>query len=61
MWRVRGRCANWVLVGKPKGNIPLGRLKREWEDNITLDLRKWDEGACIGLSWLRIGAGGGLL
>jgi hypothetical protein len=48
-------------VGKPEGKIPLGRLRREWEDNIKLDLQKWDGGAWTGLIWLRIGAGGGLL
>jgi hypothetical protein len=31
------------------------------EDNIELDLQKWDWGACTGLIWLRIAAGGGLL
>ena len=56
-----GRCANRVLVGKPEGKIPLGRLKREWEDNIKLDLQKWDGGAWTGLIWFRIGAGGKIL
>ena len=27
-----------VLVGKPDGNIPLGRARRRWEDNIKMDL-----------------------
>jgi hypothetical protein len=27
-----------VLVGKPEGNIPLGRPRRRWEDNIRMDL-----------------------
>jgi hypothetical protein len=27
-----------VLVGKPEGNRPLGRLRRRWEDGIRLDL-----------------------
>jgi hypothetical protein len=48
-------------VGKPEGKIPLGRLKRELEDNIKLYLQKWDRGAWTGLIWLRIGAGGGFL
>jgi hypothetical protein len=26
-----------VLVGKPEGKSPLGRLRRSWEDNIKLD------------------------
>jgi hypothetical protein len=29
-----------VLVGKPKGNTPLGRRKRRWEDGIRMDLRE---------------------
>jgi hypothetical protein len=33
-----------------------------WEDNIKMDLKKVGcEGAWTGLSWLRIGTGGGLL
>jgi hypothetical protein len=27
------------LVGKPKGNKPLGRPRRRWEDSIKIDLR----------------------
>jgi hypothetical protein len=27
-----------VLVGKPDGNRPLGRLRRRWENNIKADL-----------------------
>jgi hypothetical protein len=44
-------------VGKPEGKIALGRLKREWDDNIKLELKKWDGGEWTGLIWLRIGAG----
>jgi hypothetical protein len=29
-----------VLVGKPEGRRPLGRLGRKWEDNIKIDLQK---------------------
>jgi len=29
-------------VGKPEGKRPLERLKRRWEDNIKMDLWKWD-------------------
>jgi hypothetical protein len=29
-----------VLVGKPEGKRPLGRPRRRWEDNITMDLRE---------------------
>ena len=27
-----------VLVGKPEGKTPLGRLRRRWVDNIRMDL-----------------------
>jgi hypothetical protein len=27
-------------VGKPEGKRPLGRLRRRWEDNIRMALRK---------------------
>ena len=29
-----------VLVGKPEGNRPLGRLRRRWEDNMKMDLQE---------------------
>jgi len=48
-----------VLVGKSEGKRPLGRPRCRWEDNITLNLQKlrvW-----TGSSWLRTGAGDGLL
>jgi hypothetical protein len=45
-----------VLVGKPEGRKPLGRLRHRWEDNIKMDL--WDVGVWTGLGWLRIGTGG---
>jgi hypothetical protein len=49
-----------VLVGKPEGKRPLERLRHRWEDGIRMDFREicWGGG---GSSWLRIGAGGGLL
>jgi len=40
------RCVFRVLVGKPEGKRPLGKLRRRWEDNIKLDLR---EVGCGGL------------
>jgi hypothetical protein len=55
----RGACR--VLVGRPEGRRPLGRYKRRWEDNIDMDLQEVGSGAWIGLLWLRIGTGGGLL
>ena len=29
-----------VLVGKQEENIPFGRPKRRWEDNVKMDLHK---------------------
>jgi hypothetical protein len=53
-WRMRwrGHVANMgegrnmyrVLVGKPKGRSPLGRLRHRWEDGIRMDLREIDWG-----------------
>jgi hypothetical protein len=42
-----GRGVYRVLVGRPVGKRPLGRLRRRWEDNIKMDLReirdRWGE------------------
>jgi hypothetical protein len=48
-----------VLVGKPKGKRSLGRSWRRGE--VKVDLQEVGWGAWIGLIWLRIGTGGGLL
>jgi hypothetical protein len=40
-----------VLVGKPKGRRPLGRLKRRWEDNIKMDLQ---EEKCGGMEMIEL-------
>jgi hypothetical protein len=32
------RCLYRVLVGRPEGKKPLGRSRRRWEDNITMEL-----------------------
>jgi hypothetical protein len=54
------RGAYRILVGRPEGRRTLGGSRRRWEDNIKMDLQ--DVGwAWTGLSWLRIGTGGGLL
>jgi hypothetical protein len=29
-----------VLVGKPEGTRPLGRLRHRWEENIKIDLQE---------------------
>jgi hypothetical protein len=39
------RNASWLLVGKPKGNIPLGRPRCRWVNNIKRDLGKIGWGA----------------
>jgi hypothetical protein len=52
-----------VLVGKPEGKSPLGRLRRRLENGIGMDLWGiiWGEGGWSVFSWLRVGTGGGLL
>jgi hypothetical protein len=47
-----------LLVGKPEGKRPLGRLRRRWGDNIRMDLGDvtWGD-----VDWLRIRTGGELL
>jgi hypothetical protein len=49
-----------VLVRKPEGKRPLGRLRHKWEDGIRMDLREigWWGGLWSATSWLRIGVGG---
>jgi hypothetical protein len=39
-----------ILVKKPKGKRPLGRLRRRWEDGIRMSLREigW------GVDWIRL-------
>ena len=29
-----------ILTGAPTGKRPLGRLRRRWEDNIRMDIKK---------------------
>jgi hypothetical protein len=31
------RCSHRFLVGKPKGNKPLGRPRHRWKNNIKVD------------------------
>jgi len=40
-----------VLVGKPEGKRPLGRLRRRWEDNIKMDLQ---EVGCGSMDWIEL-------
>jgi hypothetical protein len=48
------RNAYRILVGKPEGKRPLGRLRRRWVDNIKIDLREigWD-----GMDWIDLAQG----
>ena len=39
-----GRGVHRVLVRKHEGNIPLGRPRHRWEDNIKIDLREVEGG-----------------
>ena len=55
------RCAYKLLMGNPKGNWPLGRPMRGWEDNIKMGLQEVGLGVWTGLIWLRRGTGGGHL
>jgi hypothetical protein len=40
-----------VLVRKPEGKRPLGRPRRRWGDNITMDLQ---EVGCGGMDWIEL-------
>jgi hypothetical protein len=46
-----GRGVYRVLVGRPKGKIPLGRPWRRWENNIKMYLR---EIGIDGANWFRL-------
>jgi len=56
-----GRGTYNVLVGKSEGKRPMGRPRHRWENNIKMDLQDVGVGVWTGLSWLRIGTGGGHL
>jgi hypothetical protein len=36
IWNRGGACR--VLIGKPEGKRPVGRLRCRWEDNVKVDL-----------------------
>jgi hypothetical protein len=59
--RGEGRGVYRVLVGRPQGMRPLGRLRHRWEDNIKMELREIGSMRRTGFGWLRIGSSGGLL
>jgi hypothetical protein len=46
---VRGVYKVWV--GKPEGKRPLGRPRRRWEENITMDLQ---EVGCGGMNLVKL-------
>jgi hypothetical protein len=50
-----------VLVGRPEGRRPLGRLRRRWEDGIRMELMEIGWGYRVDPVYLRIWAEGGLL
>jgi hypothetical protein len=54
------RNAYKILVGKPEGKRPLGRLRRRWVDNVKMDLKEMGM-PWTGSIWRRIGTSGGLL
>ena len=37
--------------GEPKEKTPLGRPRRRWDDNITMDLQ---EVGCGGMDWIEL-------
>jgi hypothetical protein len=46
-----GRGVYRFLIGRPEDKRPLGRPRRRWEDNITMDLR---EVGIDGANWIRL-------
>ena len=47
----QSRNAYRHLVVRPEGKTPLGRPRRRWEDNITMDLR---EVGCDPRDWIAL-------
>jgi hypothetical protein len=45
------RCVYRVMVRKPGGKRPLGRPRRRWKDNITVDFQKVGRG---GMNWIEL-------
>ena len=51
-----GTCSTYggeekILMGKPEGQIPLGRPRCRWEDNIKMDLQ---EVRCGDVDWIAL-------
>ena len=40
-----------VLVGKPEGKRPMGRLRIRWEDNIKMNLQEME---CGSMDWVEL-------
>ena len=40
-----------ILVDKPTGKKPLGRIRRRWEDNIRMDLKEMGFNATNWVDW----------
>jgi hypothetical protein len=55
------RNAYRILVGKPEGKRPLGRLRRRWVDNNKIYFGETGSDDMTGSIWIRIGTSGGLL
>jgi hypothetical protein len=49
-----------ILVRKPEGKRPFGKLGHRWENNTRMDLQEHGK-VWIGHIWLRTGTSGGLL
>jgi hypothetical protein len=49
---VEGRNVYRILVGKPEGKRPLGRLRHRWEDGIKVDLKEMVGGG--GVEWIHL-------
>jgi hypothetical protein len=51
MWHAWERNVYKVLMGKPEGKRPLGRLRHRWEDGMRMDLREigWESA-----EWIRL-------
>jgi hypothetical protein len=50
-----------ILLRKPSGMRPFGRAECRWEDNIKLDLKKYDVKLWLLFTWFRIRPNHGLL
>jgi len=76
VWVIKSRRMSWeghvacmgerrgvygVLVGKPEGREHLGDTGVDGRIILRWIFRKWDVGVRTGLSWFRIGTGGGHL